>query len=58
MKQQLIVSAKSFTETLFKFVDSPRGRARADHKQFIQDMNGTELAHTVLHDFFPSLRSG
>ena len=38
MKQQLIVSAKSFTETLFKFVDSPRGRARADHKQFIQDM--------------------
>ena len=38
MKQQLIVSANSLTEALFRFVDSPRGRARAEHKKFIQDM--------------------
>ena len=38
MKQQLIVSAKSLTDTLFKFVDSPRGRAGTDHRKFIQDM--------------------
>ena len=38
MKQQLIVSANSLTETLFRFVESPRGRARTEHKKFIQDM--------------------
>ncbi len=38
MKQQLIVSAKSLINILFKLVASPRGRARTDHKQFIQDM--------------------
>jgi len=38
MEQQLVVSTNALNETLFKFVETRRGKTREAHKKFIQDM--------------------
>lgn len=38
MKQQLIISTKALIDTLFQFLDFPRGRAKTEYQRFINDM--------------------